>query len=271
MLAEWSKIWFGTLCRTMQEEAEMIYEIKDADKVKKLFYGWEETLIYSCIQQVMGKLYTVDSESPRSAMALLGDFSFFAGEPCRELVLSKRQGFIIMVPQNERWGKLIEECFQNRSKKVTRYAIKKNALFDVKHLRSLIAELPEGYELRFIDGDLYDICLKNEWSKDFVSVFESKEDYLKNGLGIVILKDGNIVSGASSYTYYNGGIEIEVDTIESERRRHLATVCSAALISECLKRGLYPSWDAQNMNSVRLAQKLGYEFSHEYTAYEVVD
>ena len=33
--------------------------------------------------------------------------------------------------------------------------------------------------------------------------------------------------------------------------------------------GIYPSWDAQNMNSVRLAEKLGYEFDHEYTAYEV--
>ena len=33
--------------------------------------------------------------------------------------------------------------------------------------------------------------------------------------------------------------------------------------------GENPSWDAQNMNSVHLAEKLGYEFDHEYTAYEV--
>jgi len=31
----------------------------------------------------------------------------------------------------------------------------------------------------------------------------------------------------------------------------------------------YPSWDAQNMISVHLAEKLGYEYDHEYTAYEV--
>ena len=49
----------------------------------------------------------------------------------------------------------------------------------------------------------------------------------------------------------------------------LATVCSSALILNCLEEGLYPSWDAHNMNSVHLAQKLGYEFSHEYVAYEV--
>ena len=44
---------------------------------------------------------------------------------------------------------------------------------------------------------------------------------------------------------------------------------SAALILLCLEEGLYPSLDAQNMLSVHLAEKLGYEFDHEYTVYEV--
>ncbi|MDD7004979.1 MAG: GNAT family N-acetyltransferase, partial [Clostridiales bacterium] len=42
-------------------------------------------------------------------------------------------------------------------------------------------------------------------------------------------------------------------------------------ILECLDRGLYPSWDAQNLGSLSLAKKLGYEFSHEYPAYEIFD
>ena len=48
-----------------------------------------------------------------------------------------------------------------------------------------------------------------------------------------------------------------------------ATVTCAALILECLEKEKYPSWDAQNMNSVHLAEKLGYEYSHEYPVYEV--
>ena len=43
----------------------------------------------------------------------------------------------------------------------------------------------------------------------------------------------------------------------------------AALILQCLEEGLYPSWDAQNMISVHLAEKLGYELDHEYMVYEV--
>ena len=86
---------------------------------------------------------------------------------------------------------------------------------------------------------------------------------------MVIMKDGEIVAGASSYTRYKAGIEIQVDTLPSERRKHLAAIACSALILKCLEENLYPSWDAQNMNSVRLAEKLGYEFAHEYTAYEV--
>ena len=247
----------------------MVYEINDIDKVKELFKGWQETLIYSCIQKVMGKLYVTDLKNPKSVMAYVGVFTFYAGEPDEELVKNKPKGFIIMTPQNEAWGKVIEDSFPGEYKKVIRYAIKKNTRFDFDKLKRFVEELPQEYEIKLIDGDLYDECLKYGWSEDFVSSFESKEDYLKKGLGAVVLKNGNMVAGASSYTRYLEGIEIEVDTIKEERRKHLATACCAYLILECQKRGFYPSWDAQNMDSVHLAEKLGYEFAHEYTAYEV--
>lgn len=47
-----------------------------------------------------------------------------------------------------------------------------------------------------------------------IPMFENKEQYLKIGRGMVVIKEGEIVSGASSYTRYNDGIEIEVDTAE---------------------------------------------------------
>ncbi len=47
-------------------------------------------------------------------------------------------------------------------------------------------------------------------------------------------------------------------------------IFGAKLILECLDRGLYPGWDAQNKWSAALAQKLGYHIEREYTAYEVI-
>jgi hypothetical protein len=35
------------------------------------------------------------------------------------------------------------------------------------------------------------------------------------------------------------------------------------------RREPHPSWDAYNRWSVALAEKLGYHFDHEYTAYEI--
>ena len=102
-----------------------------------------------------------------------------------------------------------------------------------------------------------------------MSQYTDFAQYDKYGLGAVVLKDGEIVSGASSYSGYIGGIESEIDTREDHRRRGLAAACGARLISECLRRGLYPSWDAQNLWSVALAKKLGYHFDYAYAAYEV--
>ncbi len=173
-----------------------------------------------------------------------------------------------MTPQNEEWADCIEDCFPD-AKKVSRYAIKKNTKFDKDLLHKFIDKLPEEYELKDIDDNLYDLCLNDPATRDFVSAFESKEKYLRIGRGVVVMKSGRIVAGASSFARYNEGIEIEVDTVTEERRKGLVTVASAALILRCLDEGLYPSWDAQNLNSVHLAEKLGYEFDHEYTAYEV--
>lgn len=83
------------------------------------------------------------------------------------------------------------------------------------------------------------------------------------------MMDGLIVSGASSYSAYRGGIEIEIDTKEEYRRRGLALACGAKLILECLDRGLYPSWDAHNRCSAALAEKLGYRLDYAYDAYEI--
>ena len=246
----------------------MIYELTDTSKVKPLFEGWNETLIYSCLQKVMGKIYVTDPNAPVSAMAYAGCFAFYAGVPDKELVLAKPKGFVIMTPQNKEWEDCIEAFFP-AAKKVVRYAIKKDTQFDLSFLRDIVKKLPEGYELKEIDNETYDLCLTDPVTWDFVSSFESKEKYLKIGRGMVVMKSGRIVSGASSYTRYNEGIEIEVDTVAEERRKGLATIACAALILRCLDEGLYPSWDAQNMVSVHLAEKLGYEFDHEYTAYEV--
>lgn len=249
----------------------MIYELSDTSKAEHLFAGDCDSLIYSCLQGMMGgKIYVTDTEAPRAAMAFIAEFAFFAGEPDRELASFKPQGVVGLVPPDERWSALIEECWPDVTP-VTRYAIKKDTKFDRDKLEAIVASLPAEYKLQRIDGELYDACLKNEEFEDNVIHFASKEEFLALGRGFAILKDGVIVSAASSYTVYREGIEIQICTEEEYRRKGLASAACAALILSCLDDGLYPSWDAASLESVHLAEKLGYEFSHEYLAYWLSD
>lgn len=260
--------------RCFFEEETMIFKIDDIKKVESLFCNWQETLIWSCLQNIMGDIYVENINNPLSTMAILGDFCFFAGVPNKELLLYKpkeyEKDFIIMVPQNEMWANLIVNTYGDKAKIVTRYAIKKESkVFDMKKLESAVLSLSPEYSVKMIDEDIFHLCRSSDWSMDLVSQYKNYEMYKKLGIGVAILKDGELVSGASSYSRYQNGIEIEIDTKEEHRRKGLAYVCGAKLILECLKRKLYPSWDAQNKWSVALAEKLGYHFDHEYLAYEI--
>ncbi len=264
---------------------EMIYPIKEGKEAAALFAGWEESLIWSCLQGMMGRLYGDAPVKPESAMAFLGDFMLFSGKENRELAAFWPDGcvkdFLIAVPQTRRWADLLEECHDGRIRKVTRYAMKKEPdVFDKGRLQEIVAGLSAEYTICLIDEKLYGECRKEDWCRDFTAQFSDWETYRQQGLGVMILKDGMPVAGASSYSAFGpwdiggrgekrGGIEIEIDTREEYRRRGLAFVCGARLILECLDRGLYPSWDAQNLWSVSLAEKLGYHFDYEYTAYEI--
>lgn len=247
------------------------------DKLKNIgafFDGWEETMIWSCLQGFMGSAWADRKDSPTSAQIVVADFCFFSGTPNEELVRNRPQehhsDFVIMVPQDEAWGQLIEKVYQTSARKVTRYAIKKEPeVFDVDQLKILAEGIGDEFELKLIDKAIYDQVMDHQWSRDLCAHYADYQKYQEMGLGVAVLHKGEVVAGASSYTVYQGGIEIEIDTREDFRRKGLATACGAGLILECLKRGLYPSWDAHNRWSVALAEKLGYHFDKEYTAYEI--
>lgn len=252
----------------------MVYELEHPQKAEALFENWNETLIWSCLQNIMGKIFADDLGKPESAMALLGDFCFFAGYPKEELVRFQPDGceqdFILMIPQNAGWEELIRKVYGCRAKRISRYATaKEKDAFDRSVLQKYVNLLPSAYSLEAIDRKFYEACKAEVWSKDLVSQYADYEAYEELGLGVVAVKGGEIVSGASSYARYSDGIEIEIDTKKSFRRQGLACACGAKLILECLKRGLYPSWDAHNKASLALAAKLGYHFSYKYPAYEI--
>ena len=248
------------------------------DHISPLFAGWQESLIWSCLQGCMGDAWADREEHPRSAQILLADFCYFAGEADRELIAHKPEtresDFVIMVPpekEGENWAKEIEAVYGKDCRRVERYAIKKEpGIFDREKLTAMVEGLDAAYEVKLIDEEIFRQTRIYPWANDFTSQYKDFEEYCRvGGLGAAVLREGELVAGASSYTVYREGIEIEIGTREDHRRQGLATVCGARLILACMERGLYPSWDAQNKWSVGLAEKLGYHFDKAYPAYEV--
>ena len=250
-----------------------------AAAVSRLFEPVEGTLILTVLQGHMGEVFADDTKKPVCAMAKMSDLFFPAGDAAaasaEELIafaeghvraLGERDYFL-MVPADEAWAALIEKTYP-AFKALERYAVEMPNVFNVDRLTGL-TRLPEGYEIAKIGREIYPVLLAEKWSRDFVSNFEDCGDFLSRGLGFVITCAGEPVGGASTFSVFDKGFEIQVDIIESHRRRGLASAVCARLIFEGLARGLEPHWDAANMASVGLAQKLGYRLKRKYKAYSV--
>jgi len=258
----------------------MIIEVhKDKRAVlAPVFSKMEHAMIKAYLQGHMGYAWADDVQKPTCGKIMVGDIAFLAGCPdnpaARELlsvVPSRyRSEEMYLIPETPQWDHLIEMIFRERCYKFQRYAFRHDADgFDRNKLAALMASLPEGYTIEPIGQKWYAEIIKHVWSRDLCSHFASAEDYAKRGLGFCVIHDGRVVAGASSYALYDDGIEIQINTWEEHQRKGLAAACGAAPILECLKRGLHPYWDAANMASVRLAEKLGYRLKGPYDTWGV--
>ena len=251
---------------------------QDVMAIAPLFAGMGDSMILSCTQGHMGRAWADDAASPQAAKIISGDFCFLAGDSecagAYELAAHIPEGYrshlLHIIPQHEGWNVRIEEAFGARAQKYMRYALHQ----DISGLRSdwlteIARQVPPEYRIVPMDARLFEQTRREEWSKDFCSQFDDYTDYQCRGVGFVALLGDDPVSGASSYTVYSEGIEIEIDTKAEHRRKGLAAACAAHLILACLERGLYPNWDAANKKSLGLALKLGYRFDKEYPAFQV--
>ncbi len=122
---------------------------------------------------------------------------------------------------------------------------------------------PNGFEFRVIDKNLLEKC---EWRKEIENFCGSIENFLVHGFGVCLIRDGEIIS--ESYAPFVGVHTVELGAItrETYRGHGYAAITCSYLIQSCLERGLQPYWscDADNLASVSLARKLGFQQEREY-------
>ncbi|MBE5106778.1 GNAT family N-acetyltransferase [Bacillus thuringiensis] len=253
----------------------MIYEanIHTRKKLVSMFEGFNNVVLFSYLQGYMGTAWVNDLENPTVAQITVGIFTFYAGDSNAketEELLCNIPDRILVIVNSDEWKQRLETFNDRKIDKFLRYKFKRNPeVFDRTKLQSFISLLPREYELRKIDEHIANNPALHKVSEDFTRQFKSIDDYVNRGIGYSVLYNGEVVCGASSYSIYDEGIEIEVATDPNHRRKGLATVVSAALILDCLEKEIYPNWDAANNTSAKLAEKLGYVFDKVYDTYFV--
>lgn len=238
-------------------------------------FGWcRDSMLKSWGEGIYGQGFAADGDewcAVRSA-----DFIFCAGEPGNlsdfaEYLRGSMGKYIAIIPESGRWADALAACGV-AFKTVTRYHTRlPEGGFDTAALEAAVSSCCAKGCIRIVRAGENDYeALKNcEWEWSFVSNFKDREDFLRNGFGFVCYVGEELASAATTFGYYSGGYELQIATNPKFRRRGLAGAVGAAFILECLRRGRRPHWDAANLTSVRIAQRLGFEYDGEYTAYEI--
>lgn len=248
---------------------------KDLHLLSQLDLPKDNVNIRSYLQGIIdGFAWINEKTNPTTGILVIADFCILIGDIDTNAkseiieILSKNCKGKLIVSNNSIWYKFIENNFHGTFKKYKRYSMKREPkVFDKSRLNEYIMAVQHEFLPIRINKEVYYKALEQYWTADFCSNFLSLNHYLKYGVGYVVMEDGEIISGASSYSYCEGAIDITIETKPEYKRKGLALACASKVILECIERGIYPQWDASNLLSVLLAQKLGYNVDKEYWVY----
>lgn len=243
----------------------MLNKITSKDKLKKIEPLFKDIRFFmgkSVLEGIMGDAYTNNLSNSQFAILVVKSFCFISGsiekEELKEIFNNNFKEKSI-IPSDEICEQ-IEEIYGNKIIKTQRYSIKKNPTFNTLQLEKMSKDVFPKYKIEKIKGKL----IKKVREEGFKI---TTENYEKNGIGFCCIYNNEIVGSASSNIFYKDGIEVNVRVKEEHRRKGLATAMCANLILECINKNKKISWDAKDMISVKLSEKLGFKYDSTYNRY----
>ncbi len=272
------------LYRYLTDDAKEGAMIKVLDHQRKdvayLFDGIWDSMVIAYLQGYQGKAWVNRMPEPDIGLIASGEYLFIGGDADHDeagKLAADISGYIngdaatvIYSQSSMAWRDLLLSANPGNAHEIKRHwIVQRDYDFDIGRLQQFAGNIPEGYEMRAFDRELYDQSMSEAWSEEFCNAFSSPEEFLEEGFGYGLMRDGRIVAGTASMSVYDGGVEIQVATKEEFRRKGLALPTAARFILECIDRGIRPCWDAANSISLHMAMKLGYEYNGEYSAVHI--
>ena len=223
-------------------------------------YKWNY-IADSILEGNMGQVLVNDEENPCVVALCLPDHKIHilggdAKHSAAQEYLGELSGFSLLLFGAPDWKELLEEVHKGKIITLQRYAFSSEGL-DINHLSALKSQLSENYHIERITLEHAQqiAAEKNEMTEEQLFGFDSPEDFIARGFGYCAWEGKRIVSIASTGAVCSKGIEIQINTHKKHRGQGLASATGAALIIECLEKGIDPNWDAATEISAGLAKK----------------
>lgn len=134
--------------------------------------------------------------------------------------------------------------------------------------------LPRGFSVSRIDRRLLsgsDNANLDQMVAEIQSTWPSVDRFLGSGFGYCALHgDGTIVCWCTGEYASGNHLGVGIETIAGYRKRGLATLTASAFAEHCVSMGIEAHWDcwANNLPSVRVAEKVGFRKILDYEVYE---
>lgn len=254
----------------MRKLNDCIRILNECNKIKDVFPNLELPAFKAYIENGFGDVWYEKNGSANSFKLLSGSFAYLFGEPSLNILRhwpsNLKTKKITLVPLTEQWKKLIISLKTDRIQYKHRYKTTLHKL-NTDAIATSIYHLPFEIELRNIDSAIFQKLANADWSKNSFLLYPNYGRFKKFGNGFVAIKNGEIICCATTYFLFSKTIEVAVATKENFRNLGLATICAGKLILENEKNGFYSNWDATSLNSLRVANKLGYVLSEQYDAF----
>ncbi|WP_339850456.1 GNAT family N-acetyltransferase [Paenibacillus sp. FSL W7-1088] len=106
--------------------------------------------------------------------------------------------------------------------------------------------------------------------KDKVSRFwDNMDEFLEHGFGYIAVQGEDIASVCFSAFISDQWHAIDIETIETYKRRNYGARVARAFVEECRIKGIHPYWDCSpdNVGSIRLAEGVGMSLNFDYRVY----
>ena len=234
------------------------------EKVKRV-----DTGINCTLEGQMGRAFTNDPDHPTVFKIELFPFVYFAGDGAGpaafEAVKELKPHSFLLAPASD-WTVTARTIHGDNLIQLPRYSFSSaglsleylDRLLHANSFRDKITRLGVSEARKYMtDPDGFaDIAL-----------FKSPEDFVERGAAYGVIENDILKGIAYSSLVNSKAIEVSIYIVKKYRRLGMATALGCALLKYCLERNLHPNWDAANLESCRLAEKLGYKATETYDAY----